>query len=555
MHGNSGVGNKFAYLLADGDTFNGFTVTGVGITAAAKVIYKASQTITSATDYRGFAAALRTACTSLQSDPDVDAATCVSVDAAIKAVKMDAVPAAVPTATPDVCPTGTVAATRWADSMTNPSSGLWTANQPITMAGVPWSLWYYSDRDTIYGPKTAPHYGTEKLPTSANLWGDDPGQIPFETDSTIAMRTGFTVPSGTSYLRFTHAFGFETNIFDVGFPLENFDGGVVEYSANGGAWKDAGSLMAGAKNNGYGFNTGLSRGGTTIATDHGNPLAGRSAFTWQSQGYVTSRATLSSLAGKKVKFRFRIGADNTGGDYGWFIDRVSMYSCVPLLQLSAPPSVVTGATTLTWPSNDRTSRTTTTYRLATAPFGKPLSAFGSPRTASSSRSISVPLTKNGTTCVSVTSRDLDTGLTSSAGRCLTLPVDDRSLKASAGWKKQSSSSAFAKTLRVATKKGKTLTLSGARGGHVTVLARAVKNGGTVGVYVNGRKIATITLSAKRTTAKKYDYAVSGLVGGTVKLKVLSKGKPVTIDGDRRPPLTLAARVVRCGRGCARPAPG
>ena len=58
----------------------------------------------------------------------------------------------------------------------------------------------------------------------------------------------------------------------------------------------------------------------------------------------------------------------------------------------------------------------------------------------------------------------------------------------------------------------------------------MKNGGTVGVYVNGRKIATITLSAKRTTAKKYDYAVSGLVGGTVKLKVLSKGKPVTIDG-------------------------
>jgi Zn-dependent metalloprotease len=532
VHGNSGVGNKFAYLLTDGDTFNGFTVTGIGIEKAAKVIYRASQNLTSATDYRGFAAALRTSCTALQggASPAVTAQDCVSVDAAIKAVKMDAVPSATPTATPAVCPAGTVSTTRWSDTMSNPSSGRWVANQPVSISGTPWALWYYSDRSTIYGPGTAYHYGTEKYPTSANLWGDDPGIIPFETDSTIAMKSGVAIPSGTTYLRFRHAFGFETNIFDTGLPLENFDGGVLEYSANNGAWRDAGSLMAGAGNNGYGFNTGLARGGSTIATDYGNPLAGRAAFTWQSQGYVTSRATLSALAGKSVKFRFRIGADNAGGDYGWFVDSVTIYSCVPLLQLSSPSSVVTGPTTLTWAGNDRSSRTTTTYRIATAPFGRPLSAFGSSRTATTSRALAVPLTTNGTTCVSMVSRDLDTSLTSTAGRCLTLPVDDRSLRASKGWAKQKSSSAFKKTLRVATAKGRTLTLGGARGGHVTVLARAVKNGGTVGVYVGGRKIATITLSAKRTTAKKYDYAVPALVNGTVKLKVLSKNKPVTIDG-------------------------
>ena len=68
--------------------------------------------------------------------------------------------------------------------------------------------------------------------------------------------------------------------------------------------------MAGTGNNGYGFNTGLARGGSTLSSGFANPLAGRAAFTWQSQGYVTSRATLSSLAGKSVKFRFRIGADD-----------------------------------------------------------------------------------------------------------------------------------------------------------------------------------------------------------------------------------------------------
>jgi Zn-dependent metalloprotease len=530
VHGNSGVGNKFAYLLTDGDTVDGVTVAGVGIAAAAKVIYRASQTMTSATDYRGFAAALRTACTALQSDPDVDAGTCVSVNAAITAVKMDSVPTSVPVATPALCPAGSVSATRWADSMTNPSSGLWSAKRILKdKSGRSWPLWYYSDRDTIYGPRTAYRYGTEKPPASANLWGDDPGVLPFATDSRITMRTGFTVPTGTSYLRITHAFGFETSTVGIGQP-KNFDGGVVEYSVDGGStWKDAGPLMAGAGNNGYGFNTALARGGTRIVRDRGNPLAGRSAFTWQSQGYVTTRATLSSLAGKKVKFRFRIGADKSGGDYGWFIDRVSAYSCVPLLQLSSPRSVVTGPTSLTWAPNDRSSRTVTTYRVATAPFGRPLSAFGSPRTASSSRTLPVPLTTNGTTCVSVTSRDVGTGLTSSAARCLTSPVDDRSMTASSGWTKQSSKGAFAKTLRVATKKGASLRLRGARGGHVTVLARAVKNGGKVGVYVDGRKIATLSLSAKRTAAKRFDYAVAGLVGGTVRLKVLTSGKPVTID--------------------------
>ena len=409
VHGNSGVGNKFAYLLTDGDTFNGFTVTGVGITTAAKIIYRASQSLTSATDYRGFAAALRTSCTALQGAAVVTADDCVSVDSAIKAVKMDAVPTAVPVATPAVCPTGTVSVTRWSDAMNNPASGKWVANQVVSYAGKDWPLWYYSGQDTIYGPGTSPHYGTEKSPSSANLWGDDPG-IELPTDSSIAMKTGVTVPSGTTYLRFTHAFGFETGIFGLGDPLENFDGGVVEYSVNGGAWKDAGSLMSGAGNNGYGFNTGLPRGGSSIALDHDNPLAGRAAFTWQSQGYVTSRATLSSLAGTSLRFRFRIGTDADVGDYGWFIDSARIYSCVPLLQLSTPASVVTGPTSLTWAANDRSSRTTTTYRVATAPLGKPLSAFGAPRTASSSRVLSVPLTQGGTTCVSVTSRDVDTGL-------------------------------------------------------------------------------------------------------------------------------------------------
>ncbi len=41
VHYNSGVGNKLAYLLTDGDSFNGWTVGGLGITKVAALFYEA----------------------------------------------------------------------------------------------------------------------------------------------------------------------------------------------------------------------------------------------------------------------------------------------------------------------------------------------------------------------------------------------------------------------------------------------------------------------------------------------------------------------------------
>lgn len=40
VHTNSGVGNKLAYLLTDGGTFNGFTIDGLGISLAADLMYE-----------------------------------------------------------------------------------------------------------------------------------------------------------------------------------------------------------------------------------------------------------------------------------------------------------------------------------------------------------------------------------------------------------------------------------------------------------------------------------------------------------------------------------
>ena len=51
------------------------------------------------------------------------------------------------------------------------------------------------------------------------------------------MTNNVAIPAGAR-LQFNHSFGFEND-----FDGSNFDGGVIEYSTNGGAsWQDAGEL-------------------------------------------------------------------------------------------------------------------------------------------------------------------------------------------------------------------------------------------------------------------------------------------------------------------------
>ena len=52
VHINSGVGNKLCYLLTDGDTFNGYTVTGMDVAMTAELFYECqTNLLTPASDY------------------------------------------------------------------------------------------------------------------------------------------------------------------------------------------------------------------------------------------------------------------------------------------------------------------------------------------------------------------------------------------------------------------------------------------------------------------------------------------------------------------------
>ncbi|MBC8096682.1 MAG: M4 family metallopeptidase [Akkermansiaceae bacterium] len=60
VHSNSGVNNKLCYLLVDGDTFNGWTVNGMGITLVADLYYEANANLlTSGSGWNDLFEALR----------------------------------------------------------------------------------------------------------------------------------------------------------------------------------------------------------------------------------------------------------------------------------------------------------------------------------------------------------------------------------------------------------------------------------------------------------------------------------------------------------------
>jgi len=100
VHTNSGVGNKAAYLITDGDTFNGYTITGLGITKTAKIYYEAQTNIlTSTSDYADLYDALYQACNNLVGTNGITGSDCTQVRNATLATEMSTVP---PPPTPPV---------------------------------------------------------------------------------------------------------------------------------------------------------------------------------------------------------------------------------------------------------------------------------------------------------------------------------------------------------------------------------------------------------------------------------------------------------------------
>jgi Zn-dependent metalloprotease len=292
VHINSGVNNKAAYLMTDGGSFNGFTIAGLGISNVADLYYEVqTNMLTSGSNYNDLYDALIQASVDLGYNTTEQQAVKDTLDA----VEMSQRPCS-STAIAPVCTGGQTPVNVFFDDMENTSSGNWSS---AAISGS--NEWYY--------PQTANPYSFDATNTSSgvyNLWGYDQ---PSTADFYIAMTSDVSLPAN-AYMHFKHYWAFED------FNTTTYDGGVVEYSSNGGSsWNDAGPLFL---ENGY---------NGAISTADTNPLGGRQAFTAESYGYTASRLDLSSLAGQDVRFRYRIGTDSTADALGWFIDDVRIYTC------------------------------------------------------------------------------------------------------------------------------------------------------------------------------------------------------------------------------------
>ena len=299
IHANSGVNNKAASLMVDGGTFNGLTVASLGIAKTAKIYYEAqTNLLTSSADYEDLFYALFQACNNLIGTAGIVATDCAEVRTATLAVEMNR--SSIPDVTLGVSPCTTGEPLRiFSDDLESGSA----AFSITTAAGT--NRWSYDSPYAEFA-RSGQHV----------LFADDaPAGV---SDSSVAMTAGVDVPR-QAYLQFTHAYDFDG---------PDFDGGVVEYSVDEGvSWLDAGALFDG-------------RAYTGAIIDGGaNPLAGRSAFVGSSHGWVTSRVNLSSLAGSRVRFRWRLGLDSIGVGGGWWIDDIEIVSCPDI----PPPAADTHA--------------------------------------------------------------------------------------------------------------------------------------------------------------------------------------------------------------------
>ena len=77
VHENSGVGGKAAFLMTDGGTFNGQTMTGLGEEKTLQITYDvADNMLTSASDYQDYGHDLEQACSDLVGEHEITGGDC-----------------------------------------------------------------------------------------------------------------------------------------------------------------------------------------------------------------------------------------------------------------------------------------------------------------------------------------------------------------------------------------------------------------------------------------------------------------------------------------------
>ena len=338
VHSNSGVPNHAYALTVDGGTFNGQTITGIGLTKAAAVYFRAMTTYqTPTTDFADHADALKAACVDLVGErlnnlstaPNdstlsaerVRTADCATFDTVAAAVELRRAPTQcnfkpmfTPGSGPALCGPGTTTQTVFSENFTNGLAGWDRASQVVNPGAIGKAWVAKTGAPTGNG---ASHPGSVAYGPAPDQGQCDGSAADFSSRDSI-ISPAINIPKGRAVARklsFDHYVATELG----------FDGGNVKFRT-GPQWK---VIPASA----YIFNGPGQL--ETAAAGNTNPMAGEPAFTGTDGGEVTgswgtSQINLSALgvkAGQTLHLRFDIGRDGCGGIDGWYVDDVKVTVC------------------------------------------------------------------------------------------------------------------------------------------------------------------------------------------------------------------------------------
>jgi Zn-dependent metalloprotease len=333
VHTNSGVPNHTFALLVDGGSFNGYTVTGIGLTKAAHLYWRAQDIYqTPTTDFYDHADALTASCndlvlagtnlstlstsisTTVGSGQVFTTTDCLQVTRAISATELRTPPAQcnfqplLNPATPALCAPGTGSAVSFYTDTFEVASG-WTVTHTDVFS--PTNYDWVRRGSLPSGRPGQAFFGVNEVPgASCNSSIGDVSRVMYLTSPVI------NVPTTTTALRLA---------FDHWVATEaGYDGGNVWISVNGGAWQ----LVAPGDYTFNPYNSNITLSGNT------NPLAGLPGFTGSDGGQVTGSWGTSlidlhgyAVPGDSFQLRYALGTDGCGGLEGWYVDDVEAYYC------------------------------------------------------------------------------------------------------------------------------------------------------------------------------------------------------------------------------------
>ncbi|MFD5635755.1 fibronectin type III domain-containing protein, partial [Streptomyces sp. NPDC127077] len=218
----------------------------------------------------------------------------------------------------------------------------------------------------------------------------------------------------------------------------------------------------------------------------------------------TSPRSYSGLAPTTHTFAVKAidpsGNQSTPATNSWRVDTTA-----PAITLSSPASAFSLTTTLTatWSAKDTGAGVATAdVRWQRASSNGSFSSWTYPSAWQKTTTANVKLTsatRGYTYCFSARARDKAGNQSAwSTPRCTAVVMDDRSLTASTGWSRTTSSAYYAGTATVTSKAKVTLTREVVQTKHIALIATRCSSCGSVAVYWNGTLLKTISLRATTT---------------------------------------------------------